>query len=102
MAEQADRRRCERASLDARIEFRRRKEMRFAIRLRDLTAEGCRIELPERLGTDELVWISLPGLESLASTVRWACESFSGVEFQRPMHPAVFGMMVGRLQQPQA
>jgi hypothetical protein len=83
--------------LAADVEFRRRKEPHYVVPLHDLTAQGCRIAPPERVDCGELVWVQLPSLESLSSRVKWSGSWQSGVEFDRPMHPAVFDMIAARL-----
>lgn len=97
MAEQEERRRDDRVPLDIAVDFRRAKEHRYEVRLRDLTAHGCRIDLPEHVSNPDEVWVTLPGLETLSSTVRWKSEWVAGVEFKRPMHPAVFDHMAAKL-----
>lgn len=97
MADQKERRRTERVALDTAIDFRRAKEHRFEVRMQDLSAQGCKVALPERVGRLQTVWITMPGLETLRSDVRWASEWVAGVEFERPMHPAVFDHMAAKL-----
>ena len=102
MTGQHERRRNPRLSLDADIEFRRRKETHYTVRMEDLTAEGCRIAPPERVDAGELVWVQLPSLESLSSHVKWTSDWQSGVEFDRPMHRAVFDLLAARLARVEA
>ncbi len=83
--------------MDAKVEFRRKRAMRYSIPIHDLTAQGCRIGSPERLIRGETVWLQLPSLESLPGTVRWADLGVSGVEFDQPMHAAVYELIAGRL-----
>ena len=97
MSELLDRRRSERLELGADVEFRRKRAMHYTIRMHDLTPHGCKIAPPEHVETGELVWVQLPSLHSLASHVKWAGDWQSGVEFDRPMHPAVFDMIAARL-----
>ena len=97
MADIEERRRGDRVPLDAAVDFRRAKEHRHEVRLHDLTAHGCRVALPESVNYRQMVWVSLPGLETLQSTVRWTSEWVAGVEFERPMHPAVFDHMAAKL-----
>ena len=97
MADQNERRRGDRTPLDTLVDFRRRREHCYVVRLHDLTASGCRIDLPEHVCDPDDVWVTLPGLETLASTVRWANEFVAGVEFKQPMHPAVFDHMAAKL-----
>lgn len=97
MSDQTERRRCARLNLDTKVEFRRMREAHYQIPMRDLTPHGCRIAAPERVDAGEMVWVQLPSLESLSARVRWSNDWQSGVEFNRPLHPAVFDMMAGRL-----
>lgn len=97
MTDQKERRRTERVALDAAIDFRRAKEHRFEVRMHDLTAHGCKVTLPEQVGRKQMVWISMPGLETLQSEVRWASDWVAGIQFDRPMHPAVFDHMAAKL-----
>ena len=93
-----DERRCgDRVALDANVDFRRPREHNYVVRLHDLTAQGCRIDLPEHVSNPDRVWVTLPGLESQASTVRWESDWVAGVEFLRPMHPAVFDHVAAKL-----
>lgn len=97
MANQDERRCGDRVALDANVDFRRPREHNYVVRLHDLTAQGCRIDLPEHVSNPDRVWVTLPGLESQASIVRWESDWVAGVEFQRPMHPAVFDHMAAKL-----
>ena len=97
MIDQVERRRWPRLALEADIQFRRRREAHYAIKMHDMTPEGCRIGSPERLDRGEMVWVQLPSLQSLSGHVKWSRAWQAGVEFERPMHVAVFDMMAGRL-----
>ena len=97
MADQVERRRMPRLRMQSKAEFRRKREMRYAIPIHDLTPQGCRIGSPERLIRGEMIWLQLPSLESQSATVKWAGLGVSGVEFDRPMHFAVFEMIAERL-----
>ncbi len=97
MTEPVEKRRARRVPLDAQVAFRRPREAHYAIPVQDLTAQGCRIACPERLEKGDLVWVQLPSLESLPAWVRWTQKAQSGVEFDRPLHRAVFEMMAERL-----
>lgn len=97
MTGKQERRRDPRLSLDADVEFRRKREAHYTVRMHDLTPHGCKIAPPELVNAGELVWVQLPSLESLSSHVKWTSGWQSGVEFDRPMHPAVFDMLAARL-----
>ena len=97
MAGEQERRRDERLSLDADVEFRRKREAHCTVRMQDLTPHGCKIAPPERVDAGEMVWVQLPSLHSIVSRVKWTTGWQSGVEFEQPMHPAVFDMLAARL-----
>lgn len=97
MASKVERRRYTRVDLNSQVAFRKPRESHYLIPIEDLSPHGCRIGCPELLRTGELVWVQLPSLESLPAWVRWTQKAHSGVEFDRPMHRAVFDMMTGRL-----
>ena len=102
MIDQPERRRWPRLALEADVEFRRRRESHYAIKMRDLCPDGCRIVSPERLLRGEQVWVQLPSLESQAGRVKWSGAWQTGVEFDRPMHAAVYELMARRLAPEQA
>lgn len=97
MAEHMERRRAPRLPLEADVDFRRHKQTHYLIGMHDLSASGCRIAAPERLCWGERVWVQLPSLQSLSASVKWTGAWQSGVEFEQPMHPAVFDMIAARL-----
>jgi hypothetical protein len=90
-------RRTGRVTLRADVDFRRSGTHKYRVNILDFSPTGCRIELPERVTPDEIIWISLPGIEALEGRVRWVDEWTAGVEFERPIHPAVFEMMTARM-----
>jgi len=91
-------RRAERVPLRADIDFRRAGDHRYRVNILDFSCEGCRLELPERVLPNEIIWISLPGLETLQARVAWVKGWNAGVEFLRPLYPAVFEMMRHRMR----
>lgn len=97
MTPKNERRHCSRRRVEANAEFRRKRQIRYSIPIFDLSAQGCRIGSPERLLRGETVWLQLPSLQSQPATVRWAGLGVSGVEFDQPMHAAVYEMIAGRL-----
>ena len=90
MVDNNDPRRTERVRLRADIDFRRKGEHRWRVNILDFSPEGCRVELPVRVKPDDIIWISLPGLEAIQGTVCWVKEWEAGVEFDKPLYPAVF------------
>ena len=91
-------RRAERVSLRADIDFRRTGERRWRVNILDFSPQGCRVELPVRVASEDTIWISLPGVEALQGRICWVKDWVAGVEFDRPMHPAVFDMVKERMR----
>ncbi|HKT15040.1 MAG TPA: PilZ domain-containing protein [Allosphingosinicella sp.] len=88
----------------ARIELRTYVHLRKSgyhkaeVSLLDVSAQGCRVELPERVAIGETVWITLPGLQPIESRVAWAREWLAGLEFKQPIYPSVFDLLVARMK----
>jgi PilZ domain len=60
------------------------------ISLWDISCNGCRIfvsGLTMRQG--QRVVLKPEGMEAMDGTIRWAGDEFAGVQFDRPLHPAV-------------
>ena len=64
---------------------------RHALHINDLSVGGCAINVagphPLKLGTTYALKIN--GLETLGSTTAWTAGQSAGLEFERPLHPAV-------------
>lgn len=99
------------AERDAPLERKaRRVELRVDIRVRkpgvgkssglllDISNRGCRVELVERVAPADRILIMLPGLDLVAARVAWQRHWIAGLEFENPLHPAVFEMLVTRLK----
>lgn len=97
MVDKEDPRRAKRVALRADIEFRRTGEHRWRVNILDFSPEGCRVDIPVKVDVDDTVWISLPGIETIQGTVCWVREWEVGVEFTKPLHPAVFEMVRERM-----
>ena len=89
-------RRSKRYPLTAEIELRRTRTTRHSVGVRDLSCHGCCINLVDRVALDEIIWIKLPEIESLEAYVCWTRGFVAGVEFSKPLHPAVFDLLVAR------
>ena len=69
----------------------------YWVELRDLSPDGCLIELVERPAMDEVMQVRLPGLETMQARVRWVDGYLAGLKFERPIHPAVFELLLQRM-----
>lgn len=90
-------RRHERVSVEGEVAMRRSGKVSFRVHIYDLSPEGCKAEFVERPELDEQLWIKFDGLEALEARVRWLSGAKAGVSFSRPLHSAVFGLIVSRL-----
>lgn len=96
-AQQRVPRAAERLSLPAEISMRRPGRPTFTVRICDLSTHGCRCEFVDRPLENEQVLVKFDGLEALAATARWIDPPLTGLKFDRPIHPAVFDMLLARL-----
>ena len=91
-------RKAARTSLQAEVSIRRAGQHSFRVRIYDASPYGCRVEFVERPRLDEIVWVRFEGIEPIEGSVCWVDGMVGGVEFQRPIHPAVFDRLVGLLR----
>jgi len=91
-------RRSDRVSLTANVTLRRIGKSSFKVAVTDASPEGCKVELVERPSVDEIVLVKFDGLEPLEAEVCWVEGFTAGLNFKRAMHPAVFELLVARLQ----
>ena len=90
-------RRAARVTLDAEVTLRRPGRTTYRVKVKDASPHGCRVEFVERPAPSERAWIKFEGLEPLEATVCWVKGFAAGVQFARPMHPAVFDELMARL-----
>jgi hypothetical protein len=87
----------ERLQVDAEVALRRAGKLPFRVRVYDLCPSGCKAEFVDRPETGEQVWIKFDGMEAMEAHVRWISGSKAGLKFARPIHAAVFDMLLARL-----
>lgn len=87
-----------RVDLSAEVALRRSGHGSFRVKIIDISPLGCKAEFVDRPNLDELVWIKFDGLQSLEAMVCWTCGFDVGLEFERPIHQAVFDMLIQRLK----
>jgi hypothetical protein len=90
-------RRSERVSLTADVSLRRIGHQACAVRASDLSPEGCKVELIQRPDVEERLLIKFDGLEAMEAEVCWVAGPAAGLRFAKPMHPAVFDLLLQRL-----
>jgi hypothetical protein len=86
-----------RVSLGAEVSLRRLGQNNYRLGVTDLSPEGCKVELVERPRIGEHMLIKFDGLEVLDAEVCWVEGYVAGLRFEKPMHPAVFDLLVQRL-----
>ena len=92
-------RRAHRIELRTYIHLRKSGYHKTEVSLLDVSAQGCRVELPERVALDETVWITLPGLQPIESRVAWVRDWVAGLEFRQPIYPSVFELLLSRMKE---
>jgi hypothetical protein len=92
-------RRSKRVPVTADVTLRKPGQPNFRVRVLDASMEGCRIEFVDRPEEGDRMWIKFDGLETLEAEVCWVKQYEMGVNFAKPMHPAVFDMVVDQLTQ---
>jgi hypothetical protein len=95
--QKGERRRSRRFSTESEIHARRMPGANFEVALGNVSALGCRLEMLEQCAEGEDVIARFPKLEPIRCRVRWTAGRRIGLEFVRPIHPAVFGSLLGRL-----
>lgn len=90
-------RRSRRVVLGAEVSVRKAGCFNFQLPVLDISAHGCRVELLEAVEQGERMIVRLPALEPLGAQVAWVCGTHAGLRFDRPLHPAVFDQLLGRL-----
>ena len=90
-------RKSARVPLKAEVQLRRSGNHHYMVNVYDISPQGCRIEFVDRPRLDEIVWVKFEGLDGIESTICWLKGPEAGVEFVRPISPAVFDTLVRRL-----
>jgi hypothetical protein len=70
----------------------------YGVRVVDLSPEGCKVELVERPRGGERMTIKFEGLEAMDAEVCWVDGFQAGLRFERPIHRAVFELLMTRLR----
>lgn len=62
--------------------------VRFKAAVHDLSASGFRIETANHIPVGRLVYLTIPGLQSLQARVAWNEREHYGCTFSKPLHSA--------------
>lgn len=90
-------RKSARIGLSAEVILRRSGHRNYRVKIFDVSMHGCKAEFVERPQLDELVGVKFDNLQSLEAIVCWIRGFETGLKFVRPIHPAIFEMLVSRL-----
>lgn len=88
----------ERISITADVSLRRLGQNSYRVKVNDLSPDGCKVDLVERPRVKEHMLVKFEGLEVLDAEVCWIDGYIAGLRFERPMHPAVFDLLLQRLR----
>ena len=91
------RRRSCRRPVDHEVSVKKVGGFGFQLATQDVSPDGCRVELVEMVDTGERVIVRLPSIEPLGAEVAWVKGANAGLQFQRPLHPAVFEQLIDRV-----
>jgi len=87
----------DRVDVEAEVTLRRAGKIAFRVRLFDLSPVGCKAEFVDRPELGEQVRIKFEGMESLEGSICWIAGTKAGARFARPIHDAVFALLIERL-----
>ena len=91
-------RKSARVPLKAEVQLRRSGQSPYLVNVHDISPEGCRLEFVERPRLDETVWVKFDHLDAIEAIVCWLKGPDVGIEFARPIHPAVFDVLLKRFR----
>ena len=89
--------RHDRFDTECEVILRREGGTNYRVHIYDLSETGCKVEIVERPSVAEGIWIKFDGLETLHAKVSWVAPPVAGLQFDRPLHPAVFGHLLKRI-----
>jgi hypothetical protein len=84
--------------VSAQVGLRRSGRSSYPVRTADVTRFGCKCEFVERPEIGERMWIKFDGLDAIEARTCWLGGSDVGLKFEHPIHPAVFDLLLLRLQ----
>ncbi|URD61236.1 PilZ domain-containing protein [Sphingomonas sp. KRR8] len=86
-----------RCKLKAQVLLRRSNRDKFQVDVDNFSRHGCCLTFVDEPILDERVSIKFEGLELLGAAVCWIRHRQVGLEFEKPLHEAVFGHLVQKL-----
>lgn len=87
----------ERIAVQGEVSLRRAGKTQFRVHIYDISPDGCKAEFVDRPELGEQLWIRFDAMDALEANVRWITGARAGLRFNRPLHAAVFDMLIARL-----
>ena len=87
-------RKAERYPVSFQAVMRRPGGAKLTVDVLDLSTHGFRAEAHADIPVGSIIWLKVPGLESLPARVAWTNYEWTGAEFEHPLHPAVLARYV--------
>jgi hypothetical protein len=87
----------ERVKVIAEVSLRRSGRLSYRVSTFEMTRFGCSCEFVERPAVYERLWVKFDGLDPIEATVCWVESSSLGLMYTHPVHPAVFDLLLARL-----
>lgn len=69
----------------------------YRVRIRDLSTDGCKVELVDRPSVGGTMLIKFEGLEIMEADAAWIDGHVAGLKFRNSIHPAVLDLLLQRL-----
>jgi PilZ domain-containing protein len=88
----------DRTTVAAELSLRQSGQQNYFSNVFDLTPSGCKVEFVQRPREGDVIWAKFHGLDALEATVRWVDGFVGGIEFKRPIYPAVFELLLAKLK----
>ncbi|GAA0471460.1 hypothetical protein GCM10009096_10570 [Parasphingorhabdus litoris] len=96
---QTDGRHAVREAVEAEIFIRQSDSQLFRATLSDLSVSGFRMTSYTHLDPKKLVYIRLPGIQTLSATIKWVDYQDYGCAFTNDLHPAVLEHLIKKLRE---
>jgi hypothetical protein len=74
--------------------MQRHGKVKYPVTVYDMSASGCKVEFVDRPDVGEAVHMRFAGLQPMEGNVRWLAGTQAGIQFERPIHPAVFDLLI--------
>jgi PilZ domain len=83
-------RKSDRQRVQIRAELLVSRGPRFTVSVNDLSRTGFRMETGNYIPENTIVYLSMPGMQSLQARVAWHDRVYYGCAFSQPLHESIF------------